>query len=165
MEQIIKAYGKFLLDGVVVVMLFTMLFGSLEDEVGNRGILHIIGAHLETGNTEGGESADLKAYQSESLRMAPVITYEASELVYTGQYEVSEYIRAVNDAGEELGVRLLSVLYPYGEEQLADDESDRTSMDLESPGIYTVKVSAVDAQNRKTVCRIQIPVNRREAAE
>lgn len=161
MELIIKTYGKFLLEGIAVILVFGLLFVQVEDADGNRGILHIIGAHLQMEQT-GAEYTDFITYQSEGKKNAPVISFTASNVLYTGTYSVTDCITAVGDNGVSLPVTLLGVWDPFGVEQDAAAWAERGQLVFEDSGIYTVKVAAVDTANRKTVCLIPIPVNRRK---
>lgn len=162
MELVIKTYGKFLAEGIVVVLLLGLLFWQLDDGNGNRGILHIMGAHFEAEQTDMGEYVDFQSYQSEGKRSAPVISYNASNALYTGTYSIAEYITAVDDAGAALAVRLLGMWDPFGAEVDVTGQNGNGEMVLEYPGIYTIKVAAADAGNKRTVCLIQIPVNRQK---
>ncbi|MBO5069261.1 MAG: hypothetical protein J6C37_02715 [Roseburia sp.] len=160
MELVIKAYGKLMLEGLAVMLLVVLLFGQIEDADGNRGILRIIGAHLGTEQTGTVEYADFQAYQSEGKKCAPIISYTASSVLYTGTYNLADCITAVDDAGATLQVGLLGMWNPFGEELDVTEQAEVGQMVFEYPGIYTAKVAAVDAGNKKTVCLIQIPVNK-----
>ena len=44
MKQVITAYGHFLLEGIVLVLLLVLLFCGIRDEEGNVGVFHMAGA-------------------------------------------------------------------------------------------------------------------------
>ena len=52
MEQIIREYGAFLLSGIAILLLMGILFNSIEDADGNKGIFAMTGAKLETVNSD-----------------------------------------------------------------------------------------------------------------
>lgn len=162
MELVIKTYGKFLAEGIVVILLLGLLFWQLEDGNGNRGILQIMGAHFETEQTGAVEYVDFQSYRSEGKRSAPVISYNASNVLYTGSYSIAEYITALDDAGAALTVRLLGMWDPFGVEVDVTEQNGNGEMVFEYSGIYTIKVVAADAGNKRTECLIQIPVNRKK---
>lgn len=162
MEQVIRVYGKFLLDAFLLGALIGLLLVNVQDAEGNRGIFTIIGAHIETGTHSNSEFLDYKVYESQSERSAPVIAYVREGLLYTGKYTAAEIVKASDNTGRELPVLLLSLCSPYGVELLEKDKSGITEIEFSCPGIYVLKAAAVDEWNRKSVCTIRLPVNRQE---
>lgn len=160
MRQIIEAYGKFLLDALVVVLLMGFLFATVTDDAGNRGIFQIIGANLETGGNDYSSYTDFDVYEAESKKSAPAITYDASVLAGTGRNRLDSFIRASDDTGKELPFYVTSIQSPGHEELIASYQPDTSEIEFLEPGIYTVELWAVDALYKKTAGRIRIPVNR-----
>lgn len=159
MEQIIRQYGRFLLEAAVFAVLMWLLFAGITDEEGNRGILRILGAEVEI-EEEIPERVDVSCYEQECEVSAPVISYTAEGILYTGEYQVAEILSAVDSTGNPLTVRVKSVSHPRGGVQTYT--ADVESIVFQERGIYTLCAMAVDASNRKAVCEFTIPVNGRE---
>lgn len=68
MKQVIETYGRFVLEAVVVSFLFILLFTQITDKDGNKGVLKIIGAGLETGGVDYGSYTDFDVYQAENAK-------------------------------------------------------------------------------------------------
>lgn len=160
MEKIINEYGKFLLDAMVVALLIAFLFGNVTDDEGNRGVFHIIGAHLQTWDTDYEAYTDYNSYAVESDCIPPVISYDGTLTMRTGTSRVTDFIRAKAWDGTELAVNVVSVKNSGGIDMLGKYNPDTQELQLDYPGIYTIRVSAKDAWNREQKCDIRIPVSR-----
>ena len=159
MEQVIKEYGKFLLDGIVMVALLVIIFTGITDDAGNRGALAIIGAKLEIENTNHKAYTDFRGtYQSESNKTAPVIAFIGTHL-QSGICVVPDFVRAVDYAGNELPIKIISIIDESGAELISNYSQDTGKISF-APGIYTLSVSAEDGNNRTKNCTIQIPVGK-----
>lgn len=158
MEQIIRAYGKFLLDAAVVSLLLGILLANITDAAGNRGIFHIAGAYLTAADMDARAPEDFAVFREEGKKGAPVISYQETGMLHTGRHVVSEYIKAIDHNGQELPIRLLEVC-DAGGNALDACNMETTETVFPQAGIYTVKVLAVDAGNRRSVSRIRLPVN------
>ncbi len=159
MKQIAEIYGKFLLDAVLAVSLLLFVFCGMTDTEGNKGIFAIIGAHLDVTGTEDTVSNEFAVFQEEAKRKPPVILYVDSGMIYTGRHIFSDFIRAEDNEGRELSVRLLGVWKPQEEFEAVLPAVGE--VEFSSPGIYRLKVTAKDDRNRRTISVIQIPVNQR----
>lgn len=157
MEQVIKAYGKFLLEGIVLVALLVILT-VMSDSAGNKGVFAITGTKLEIDRIDYGQYNDFKGiYQSESNKAAPAISVAGTHL-YSGVCNIPGFIKATDHTGTELLIKVSSIKDAGGTE-LIDDYNQATGEINLASGIYRVEVSARDANNRQTSCMIQIPVN------
>lgn len=161
MKQVIVSYGMFLLDAVLIGLLFLLLFAGIKDDKGNRGIFSIIGAELETGETENKVYREFEVYQSEAGRAMPTIVYQNTGIVYTGIFVVSDQIRARDADGEELHVSLLAVSEPGTGGTFFPVLPGTKEVDFRNSGIYRLKVTAVDARRKRSTCIIAVPVNER----
>lgn len=159
MEQIVKTYGKMLLESVAVVLLIFFLFSSIQDEEGNKGIFKIVGAQLGTESTDYNTYTDFDTYMVESEKVYPEITFAAGSTIYRGTFSVSSYIKAVDYAGNEISLKVRSIINPRGNELIHTFNADTMEISFPMPGIYIMEVSATDREARKTVCTIRIPVN------
>ncbi len=156
MEQIIKNYGRFLLDAVVFIALFGLFFSQITDGEGNRGIRSIIGARIETEAINSAECTAFGTYQSESARQAPVIVVYANNNIRAGDVCLTDYIEASDDTGTELAVKVLGVWDAFGAELACSGNT----VCFPDAGTYRVRVTAVDQSNRRTTSEIEIPVNK-----
>lgn len=154
MEQIIKNYGGFLLDAMVLVVLMTLLFMQTTDAEGNRGILHIIGAGIETDGIDYAAYTDIDTYMTESSKPAPVISFDGNSIIHVGNINLADYIKAMDCTGAELQIRVLAVTDSTGAELPCSD-----TINFSRAGIYSVTVTAVDAWNKRTTSEIRIVVN------
>ncbi len=166
MEQVIRAYGRFLLEAMVFALLLFLLFAGMTDRDGNRGVFQMIGAYYAGADGTEAETdrTEFARFVSESRVSAPVIAYRYPESLYPGSYELSALVGAVDAHGQELSVRVCCVTDPDGNES-AENTKGLQRILFENSGIYILRVTADDACNRKSTREIRIPVNRREGSE
>lgn len=159
MKKIISIYGRFLLDALVIVILLFLVFTQIQDNNGNKGALHIIGARLVANvqNTDYYNYTDFDKMLADSTKPNPAISYVGSNSIQMGHVVLSDYINAMDYSGAALPIKVLKVVDPTGVE-IASNQN--TEIECTLSGIYTVTVSAVDNICKKTVCTIQIPINR-----
>lgn len=158
MEQIVRIYGKFLLNAMVVVLLIGMILTGFMDDAGNRGIFHMIGAYLAAAEIEEAIPEDFKVYQQEGLKEPPVIFLEKMGTLHTGVHVMSEYVKAVDYNQRELSIQLLGC-YDSEERELEFCNMETSEVYFENSGIYTIEVGAADAENRRSICCIKLAVN------
>lgn len=163
MEQVIRAYGRFLLEASVLVLLVVLLFTGIMDDQGNRGIFSMMGKYVDEEEAFG--DMDFKGYQRESQRSNPTIAYVGTETLYTGNYPLSAILRAVDDEGVELPIEVNSICDSLGIERTEECLVDASHIQFAGKGVYTLRVTAVDVRNRTSTCEIRIPVNRGEEAK
>lgn len=160
MEQVIRTYGKFVLEAVVFALLLWLLLAGMVDEQGNQGIFHMLGAHV-------GEEImifreDVERYQQEGEQSAPIIARAHSQILQPGIYDVDAIVYATNSQGERISVTLESIRDPYGTVQMGGNLSEVTQISFIEPGIYVLRVSAKDKGNRVSTCEFRVPVNYQE---
>jgi hypothetical protein len=160
MEQVAKVYGKFALEAVTAALLFVFLFAGITDTEGNHGVLRIIGAGLPVSDVDYGAYTDYGVWITEANREKPSIHVQWEGWIMRGNRRLSDYIWAEDDGGNRIPFRVTGIWNPSGQDVTADFDRETGIMDLKDAGIYTVKVSAMDEGNRKTVKRILLPVNR-----
>lgn len=158
MEQIIRTYGKFLLEAAVFAAVLLLLAAGITDGEGNRGIFRIVGAQIQEGEYVS-HRGDVDCYESESKKAVPAIRYTAGGALNTGSYATDSILQAVDYSGAGLAVHISSICDPGGTEQIGSYPQNVTQIHFARRGIYTVTASATDAWNRKSVCTIRIPVN------
>lgn len=162
MREVLECYGKFALDSMVVLALMTLLFVSMTDENGNKGLYSIIGAQIEFDDVDYRGYTDFKeTYKNESEKSPPSILFEGHRLE-VGVHVLSNYIKAVDDAGNGLAVKVKSILAPDNVEVLETYNPDTGEIYMSQTGVYTITVIAIDDRNKFTEAMIQIPINQRK---
>lgn len=159
MKLVIEHYGKFMLEAIVVIAVTGIIFLGLTDANGNMGIFAVTGAHLEVEAENYLNYTDFKnVYKTESEKSAPHITWYGGRIV-AGTHALSDYIKATDYAGNNLGFLVQSITAPDGSDCLSSYNQDTTEISLLQMGVYTVTVSAEDDGKRTTKATVQIPVN------
>ena len=155
MKEIMKEHGGLLVTVAVTICILTIIFSAVTDSDGNRGIVKIIAAHMNTDGTDYNAYADYGAYQTE---IAKVIEYHGSGSLAPGTVNVADYVKAHDYNGQELAVKLLKFCDKDGNE--LTDQMDQASgtITFSSAGKYSFTVKAVDSGNRKTTVVIHVPV-------
>ena len=157
MEQIIRAYGVFLLEAAVFAALMWLLFRGITDEAGHHGIFAIAGSYQEEASDM--PRLDFTKYQSESEKSSPAVQYAWSGMLHVGEYSLDELLRAEDYRGEMLTLQLQGISDSIGIDRAQEIQTEDGRLRFERAGIYMLKVQAMDAWNRITVCEICIPVN------
>lgn len=158
MEQIGRAYGRFLLEAVVFALLIVLLFGGIADEAGNRGIFRMIGGYLQE-DTRSVLGEDFQMYQLEGQKNAPMIDYVDCGIRYVGKYSIESIVQAKDYTGQYIPVKVRSFCNPRGIEQIGAYMGEVTQIQFAERGIYVLEVSATDAWNRMSTYRIRIPIH------
>lgn len=156
MEQIIKTYGKSILEASILILLVAILFTQVTDDKGNQGILQIIGANIIGLDNNYRGYTDFDVFESDAVMEKPVITYTGSNDIRIGDVFLTDYIHATGSSGAALPVKVIRITNQDGVE-IAFDENVPMVFDVE--GIYTVTVSVVDEIKKETVNEIKILVN------
>ena len=157
MKIILEQYGKMLLDALVFGLLLVFILTEVEDAHGNKGAFRIIGAQLHEETNAYGDYIDFDVYETDSYKIAPVITYEGGAGISIGECQLTALIKAVGADGTEIPIKVYEVKDQNGRELLIDDDA---KVYFDAAGIYIVKVKAVDSIKRETACTIKIPVNK-----
>ena len=158
MKEIMKEHGGIMFTAAVVISVLTIIFSAVTDSDGNRGIVKIIAAHMDTEGIDYNAYVDYGAYQAEIAIDAPVIEYQGSGSLAPGTVNVADYVKAHDYNGQELAVKLLKFCDSDGNE--LPDQMDKASgkITFSSAGKYSFTVKAVDSGNRKTTVVIHVPV-------
>jgi len=154
MKEIMKEHGGLLVTVAVTICILTIIFSAVTDSDGNRGIVKIIAAHMNTDGTDYNAYVDYGAYQTEIAIDAPVIEYQGSGSLAPGTVNVADYVKAHDYNGQELAVKLLKFCDKDGNQM---DQASGT-ITFSSAGMYSFTVKAVDSGNRKTTVVIHVPV-------
>ena len=158
MKEIMKEHGGLFLTAAVTICVLTIIFSTVTDSEGNRGIVKIIAAHMDTEGINYEAYTDYGAYQTEMAKDAPVIEYHENGSFIPGTVNIADYVKAHDYNGQELAVKLLKFCDSDGNE--LTDQMDQASgtITFQAAGIYSFTVKAMDSGNRKTTAVIRVPV-------
>ena len=157
MEQIIKTYGRFLLEAVCLGLLLGLWMTGIRDEQGNVGVFPMIGASMAKNKLV--SDSDFASCVEESGRELPQIFYKKAEPVQQGTYDMGELFGATDCEGKGLAVRIETIHNPKGIEALNLYQENTGQICFLESGVYTVELWTNDAWNQTRTCMIQIPVN------
>lgn len=157
MESILNSYGKFLLAAVTMLALVLLLFAGITDGKGNRGVLQIAGAYLDTGQEAVEKDGGFEALETENRKPAPRLYLEGQENFATGRIVLTDIIKAEDYSGRPLPVQFVEVKSPSGQD-MTNLLSENGETDFKERGIYVLRVSSIDDGNRKTTAQIKLPV-------
>ena len=158
MKEIMKQHGGFLIAAMVTLGVLTIIFSTITDANGNRGIVKIIAAHMDTEGIDYNAYVDYGAYQTEIAKDVPVIEYQGTGSLTPGTVNVADYVKAHDYNGQELAVRLLKFCDSDGNELSGHMDKASGTITFSTAGIYSFAVKAVDSGNRKTTAVIRVPV-------
>ena len=160
MEQIVKQYGIFILEGMVYVLLLGLFFTGMKDKNGNIGFFNLVGSNLEIEKVNYEDYKEFRGlFCEESKKTAPLIKYIGKNLK-TGINKIDDNISASNYSGAMLPIHVISIKNPLGEELIGTYQKDTSQVYFELSGIYTIVVSARDDGNRYSEAMIRFPVNK-----
>lgn len=157
MEQVVRAYGRFLLELLAAAAVFGLLFYGITDDNENRGVFSVIGGELGQIGKQEEFGEDFVTYQEESKKIPPNITYLKPEALAVGEHRLSDYVKATDNSAKELPIRLLSVRDENGT-ALKHCNLETAEVKFEKKGIYTIEVMAKDAESRRSICKIRLAV-------
>lgn len=153
MKVIIKIYGQFIVEAVTLLAIILLCL--------QQGYLKWMGNRIPTEEKYYHNYFDFqKVYYEECQKDGPEIVY-INESVGIGTYMVDELMEAHDYVGRSLEVRVHTIINPQNQVEVCE----AGSLVFSGPGIYTIKVSAVDDGNRRSICTIRIPVNNRKEIE
>ena len=159
MKQVITAYGHFLLEGIVLVLVLVLVFCGIRDEEGNVGVFNMTGARLSVEHTDYQTFTDFRGtYVSEAAKTEPEISYTVGNLS-SGMICLLDCIKAVDYAGSDLPFWVDSIKAPDGRELADSYNPDTKEIYMGQAGIYEVTLSVCDSGNRTVDGVIYIPVN------
>lgn len=155
MKEIIEQYGKMLIESLILGMLLLLIFAGVEDEDGNKGVLQIIGAGIHEVPNDYTSYTDFDTYEADSYKSAPEIEYSGGNFLI-GELNLCDYITATGYAGNEVPIKIISVVEQSGRELPVIDEQ---RVYFNTAGVYVVTIKAVDNTKKETISTIKIPVN------
>lgn len=149
MHEVIKVYGKTILQAVVLAGLVWLIFKGVTDEGGNKGIVEIVSAQMDQ---QSENPADFETFCEESQKLPPYFETVVTGYLGIGTYQMTDIIKAWDYAGNELQVQLMKVVSP-------DGTILENKLDFQMPGVYELNVMTEDHDNRVRYALVNIPVN------
>ena len=149
MHEVIKVYGKTILQAIILVGVMWLVFRGVTDENGNKGIVEIVSGHMDR-QTE--NPADFETFYEESQKAPPHFETAITGYLKIGTYQMTDIIKAWDYAENELQIQLMKVISPDGTVQ-------ENKLDFQMPGVYEVSVMTEDHDNRVRYAVVNIPVN------
>lgn len=159
MEQVIKEYGIFWVEGLALFCVWTVCMFGIADRESNAGVFSMLGDQLakESISYESYEDFE-RGFMQEGQKKAPEIS-SVNRSLHTGSIKLSDAIWATDYMGNRLPVKVISITNMNGAELIGELEKETLEIIIDAPGIYCVTAYAVDSGNRKAVYSIKIPVN------
>lgn len=162
MKEIINVYGEFILESLVIVMLFLHIFVGIRDENGNSGVLQMIGSNLTVGDVNHLSYIDFdEGYREECSKNIPQIQFLGTHLDI-GIHKVSDMFVAYDYAGRSLPITIKSIRDVNGTDLLINYDISSDEIYFSKEGIYTLELETMDSDFRILECKICIPVCARE---
>lgn len=158
MEKIIKTYGQFILNVIIMLILLTYLFLNITDSEGNRGIMNVLGAHMQTRSIDYASYNDFDTYKTEAVKPAPEINYITSNQMHVGLNSISSYFSTVSPTGIR-SFKVIDISDSFGNSVLAGYDATNQTISFPSAGIYTIRMQAVDEINKKKIVDVRVPVS------
>lgn len=159
MEQIIRTFGRFILDAVALMAVFALIFTNMTDEEGNRGIINILGAHMQTPSIEYVSYTDFDKYSQEAAKSSPRIECNALQMT-VGTNQVGDFLTATSSSGASLEVEVMDITDIAGNSYMANYDESSNTVTLSAQGVYTFRVCSVDEINQRSIVDINIPVTK-----
>lgn len=162
MKLLIKSYSNSVVVVVTVIALLVIM--TVVTVGGNTGIQSIFGNIVNVNN------ADYAGYEAAAAKAQDILSGEPVQIVYddtagricTGEdVYILSYFSVVKEGNTENAqnvekVKILSVKGNDGNET-AYDAANRT-VKFENPGLYVVRLSVRDSENRQSVADVTVPV-------
>ena len=149
MHEVIKVYGKTILQAIILVGVMRLVFRGVTDENGNKGIVEIVSGHMDQ---QMENPADFETFYEESQKAPPHFETAITGYLKIGTYQMTDIIKAWDYAENELQIQLMKVISP-------DGTVLENKLDFQMPGVYEVSVMTEDHDNRVRYAVVNIPVN------
>lgn len=149
MHEVIKVYGKTILQAIILVGVMWLVFRGVTDENGNKGIVEIVSGHMDQ---QMENPADFETFYEESQKAPPHFETAITGYLKIGTYQMTDIIKAWDYAENELQIQLMKVISP-------DGTVLENKLDFQMPGVYEVSVMTEDHDNRVRYAVVNIPVN------
>lgn len=159
MKKIINTYGHFILDAIVVIILMTFFFAGIMDNEGNRGIMAILGAHMQTSSIDYNSYNDFDVFEQEAAKPIPVLNYTTATQMHVGNNNIVDYLKATSCTGANLNIKILDITDSLGNSVFSGYDPANQTITFSAAGIYTIRMVTVDEVNKKALVDVRVPVS------
>ena len=162
MKTIMKTFSSGTIAAITALAILIILTGVTV--AGHTGVFNIFGNMVTVDNADysGYNAAAAKTQDILAGEKVQILHDDKADRIYAGtDAEILSRISIIRDGNTENAqdADRVKVLYVQDKEgnEIAYDETSRT-VRFENPGLYVVRVSVKDSENRQTVADITIPV-------
>ncbi|MFR8119973.1 MAG: hypothetical protein ACLU70_14025 [Lachnospira sp.] len=162
MKTIMKTFSSGTIAAITALAILIILTGVTV--AGHTGVFNIFGNMVTVDNADysGYNAAAAKTQDILAGEPVQILYDDTADRIYAGtDAEILSRISIIRDGNTEnaQNAERVKVLYVKDKEEneIAYDETSRT-VRFENPGLYVVRVSVKDSENRQTVADITIPV-------
>ena len=161
MKYIFETYGHFLLEGMLIVLVFGILF-SVRDAEGNIGVLKILGGGWNQGYSDISPDVGFAAYEVEAAKTFPSLEYAYDGKIYANEeLRITSFLKMQGYGAQQLRMQILHITDAAGQDKRECYDAGTGKICFPKEGIYELKISVKDASYKKYTCAINVPVNKR----
>lgn len=173
MREVMKRYGSFIFAGIVIMIMLILVFSGVQDGEGNRGVLAIFAAHMDTEGKTYDTYGDYDAYNAEGMKDFPQITYQDAGHLPVGTVAFLDQVTVTDHSGRVLGYagstvdeterslgyfKIVKFQDGAGNDLYANVNADTGELTFPAPGIYEVTLRAQDDGCRNSIAAIRVAV-------
>ena len=162
MKTIMKTFSSGTIAAITALARLIILTGVAV--AGHRGVFNIFGNMVTVDNADysGYNAAAAKTQDILAAEPAQILYADTADRIYAGtDAQILSRINIIRDGSTEnaQNAERVKVLYVKDKEEneINYDETSKT-VRFENPGLYVVRLSVRDSENRQTVADITIPV-------
>lgn len=162
MKTIMKTFSSGTIAAITSLAILIILTGITV--AGHTGIFDILGSRVTVNNADysGYNAAAVKTQDILAGEPVQILYADTADRIYAGtDAQILSRINIIRDGSTEnaQNAERVKVLYVKDkkENEINYDETSKT-VRFENPGLYVVRLSVRDSENRQTVADITIPV-------
>lgn len=162
MKTIMKTFSSGTIAAITALAILIILTGVTV--AGHTGVFNIFGNMVTVDNADysGYNAAAAKTQDILAAEPAQILYADTADRIYAGtDAQILSRINIIRDGSTEnaQNAERVKVLYVKDKEEneINYDETSKT-VRFENPGLYVVRLSVRDSENRQTVADITIPV-------
>lgn len=162
MKTIMKTFSSSTIAAITALAILIILTGVTV--AGHTGVFNIFGNMVTVDNADysGYNAAAAKTQDILAAEPAQILYADTADRIYAGtDAQILSRINIIRDGSTEnaQNAERVKVLYVKDKEEneINYDETSKT-VRFENPGLYVVRLSVRDSENRQTVADITLPV-------
>ncbi len=159
MEQIMKNYGSVLMCGLALTAVFWLFWRKGDQTDAQWSVRKAVAEEFIPQETDAWDG-DFAELNTQGAHPAPRITCKYTGALDAGVYAVSDVTEAIDYAGQSVAVQVYGIEGEDAETGVLLEDDGR-SLHFLRRGIYLLRLSAEDADGRRTYCEMQVAVNGR----